>query len=102
MRNKKRRQFRRQMIKADHASRAALAQARRARRLQRRKRKRNLLGEAAPVHELVDRYYIRSHFPPRDVLTELGEESKQKKWPLIPLAIMALISAVCLFRDKPQ
>lgn len=67
------------------------AHALRAQRLARRRLRRRRPGNLGDV-ELLDRYYVRSHFPPRDILTELGEtKTKKPKLLLTAIAVLALV-----------
>lgn len=49
----------------------------------------------APTHNaLLDKYYIPSHYPSRDILTELGNVSTVSK---IPVGIVATVIVYLLF-----
>lgn len=51
------------------------------------------------IDTVVDKYYIPSHYPPRDVLTELGQvEAKKSKISLLTLA--AIILGLVLLSKK--
>ena len=45
-------------------------------------------AESATETQLLDKYYISSHLPPMDILTELGDTPSSKSW--VPLAILAV------------
>jgi len=49
---------------------------------------------------IVDKYYIDSHFPPRDVLTELGQLETEKKTKTSLATIGLIILGLVLLRKK--
>jgi hypothetical protein len=46
-------------------------------------------AETSSDSQLLDKYYISSHHPPRDILTELGDTSGNKSW--VPLMVLGII-----------
>jgi hypothetical protein len=46
-------------------------------------------AETSNDSQLLDKYYISSHHPPRDILTELGDTNGKKSW--IPLMVLGVV-----------
>jgi hypothetical protein len=46
------------------------------------------LGGTEVPHSLIDRYYIRNHYPPRDILSELGDNPTSPKNPIIAILVV--------------
>ena len=83
---KKDRSIWREMNKASYDSRQDLAAKARVRAIvEKFAHQHPGLGEVDTP--LLDRYYIRSHFPPKDVLTELAG-AEEKKIPFLKIALI--------------